>query len=112
MDEKQETITGNGAKMREALSKFCAYSAVVLNTGMFNRVHLEALLNMAKAALAEPARNCDVGTEEEQAQRFNDFCRIGEKSYCSDCPLWDSGTIGHYCELRWAQMPYEEGGKQ
>lgn len=50
---------GDAAKQREALSKFCAYSAVVLNTGMFNRVHLEALLNMAKAALAAPPRNCD-----------------------------------------------------
>lgn len=50
---------GNAAKLREALSKFCAYSAVVLNAGMFNRVHLEALLSMANAALSAPPRNCD-----------------------------------------------------
>ena len=59
MTNTNETTASNAAKMREALSKFCAYSAVVLNTGMFNRVHLEALLNMAKAALASPPRNCD-----------------------------------------------------
>lgn len=59
-EQKWRRQCSNVAKLREALSKFCAYSAVVLNTGTFNRVHLEALLNMAKAALAAPARNCDV----------------------------------------------------
>lgn len=71
MNNTNETTTGNAAKLREALSKFCAYSAVVLNTGMFNRVHLEALLNIAKAALAAPPRNCDrfaTGDLERDAQ--------------------------------------------
>jgi len=63
---------GDAAKLREALSKFCAYSAVVLNTGMFNRVHLEALLNMAKAALAAPPRNCDrFATADEAFHAWN-----------------------------------------
>ena len=59
-EQKWRRECADMAKLREALSKFCAYSAEVLNTGTFNRVHLEALLNMAKAALAAPARNCDV----------------------------------------------------
>ena len=69
----------------------------------------------AKAALAEPVRNCDVGTAEEQEKRFHDFCRarhlprMEESRYCAyKCPL-EGDTC---CELQWAQMPYieKEGG--
>ena len=71
---------------------------------------------IADAALAAPARNCDVGTVKEQIERFNEFCnsewRDSGNANCGNCPLWDSGTIGHNCEIRWAQMPYEiEEGK-
>ena len=69
-EEKWRRQCSNVAKLREALSKFCDYSAVVLNTGTFNRVHLEALLNMAKAALAAPARNCDVLAREVLLNEF------------------------------------------
>lgn len=103
--------SANGAKMHEVLSKFCAYSAVVLNTGMFNRVHLEALLNMAKAALASPRRNCDVGTVEERAKRYHKFCR---GRMCETCPAFiaekDDLEDGS-CIIRWEDMPYEEGGE-
>lgn len=108
--KRELEAVGNAAKLREALSKFCAYSAVVLNTGMFNRVHLEALLNMAKAALAEPPRNCDVGTVMEQGKRFAAFCykNRNAESCCGDCPAFNKGTPrGAECELTWAQMPYE-----
>ena len=62
----------------------------------------------------KPRRNCDVGTAEEQAKRFYDFCdgymhKTGYES-CGTCPLWTSGAVGDDCELKWAQMPYEEGG--
>ena len=69
----------------------------------------------AKAALAAPPRNCDVGTAEEQEKRFHDFCRARHlprmevSSYCAyKCPL-EGDTC---CELQWAQMPYveKEGG--
>ena len=78
---------GDCAKLREALSKFCAYCAVVLNTGMFNRVHLEALLNMAKAALAAPARNCDrfnSGNAERDAEMAWDAITSGMDLQFSD----------------------------
>ena len=58
--------------------------------------------------LGNTPRNCDVGTVEEQAERFDYFCynhRSREKG-CGDCPLLDGGP----CELAWTQMPYEEGG--
>ena len=60
----------------------------------------------AKAALAEPARNCDVGTAEEQLKRFKDFCRIISKDEtCDGCPL-----LPQCSTLKLAQMPYKKGG--
>ena len=108
------TKVGDSAKLRDALSKFCAYSAVVLNTGMFNRVHLEALLNMAKAALAASARECDVGTPAEQTARFAEFCeshRHSDMPKCAGCPLEDIPD-GTGCSQAWGQMPHveKEGG--
>lgn len=63
----------------------------------------------AKFALAAPPRNCDVGTAEEQAQRFDAHCR--KYMGCRACPLRDAdGSVSKDCELHWAQMPYTEGG--
>lgn len=70
-----------------------------------------------EAALAAPPRNCDVGTAEEQAQRFQDFCddsQVDEDytSICARCTLRRERN----CGLAWAQLPYEapaaqEGGE-
>ena len=73
-----------------------------------------------REALAAPPRNCDVGTAEKQAERFEDFClkHIGcaEETggrHCLCCPLVKaSEKITQKCELYWAQMPYEEGGAE
>ena len=67
---------------------------------------------LANEALSIPLRNCDVGTADEQAQRYDKFC---EGMDCVKCPvhaLWH-----HYfeicknrkvsCGLIWAQMPYD-----
>lgn len=63
----------------------------------------------ARAALAEPPRNCDIGTAEEQAKRMDAYCTsyrecIGGCWRCDNCPLCSI----HRCELAWAQMPYVE----
>ena len=66
----------------------------------------EKIRSEIKEALAEPLRNCDIGTVEEQAKRFDEFCynhRSREKG-CGDCPLLEGGPC---CELAWTQMPYE-----
>ena len=68
------------------------------------------LAEACDAALSTPLRNCDIGTVEEQAERFDEFCynhRSREKG-CGGCPILDCGVS--CCELAWAQMPYEEGG--
>jgi hypothetical protein len=86
--------------------------------------------DIARAALAESVRNYEVGTSDEQAERFKNFCRnhqfISSDSedgfppvyVCSNesCPLHDY-YITHgedNCELAWAQMPYveKEGGAE
>lgn len=63
-----------------------------------------------------PRRNCDVGTAEEQADRFGKLCgkHYNEEEQCNEkCPL-ASLPITHgfpRCQAYWAQTPYaEEGG--
>lgn len=74
--------------------------------------YLVEAVDIARAALAEPLRNCDVGTAEEQHKRFHEFCwsyrsmDMCGNSYCNTCPLQGNKS----CNLAWAQMPYEEGG--
>jgi hypothetical protein len=67
--------------------------------------------DMAKAALAEPLRNCDVGTADEQYKRFDKICFSGRTT--EDCPLFEktSPCCSPFCFARWSQMPYEEGTK-
>ena len=64
----------------------------------------------ARAALAAPARNCDMGTADEQSMRMNEFCDShghgfdGQKCYsCENCRFISIDR----CELAWAQLPYE-----
>ena len=124
---EKSSAVGNAAAMREALEKFNAVdlswlefpldgdSSTIYNSNkkeitipywrvaeLLNEV--KAAQDMAKAALSAPPRNCDVGTAEEQNNRFLKFC---ESLDCERyCPLFKAES----CELAWAQMPYEEGG--
>lgn len=63
-------------------------------------------------ALKKSLRNCDIGTVDEQEDRFERFCDankyVGDDgaNICSkDCPCYNYLD----CGVRWAQMPYEEG---
>lgn len=102
---------GNTAKLREALETILFTARECDAQYMANA--LEAIMESASAALAVPPRNCDVGTAEEQAVRFELFCnqyRVGGK-VCVDCPF--ANNRAEQCSMRWAQMPYEttkEGG--
>ena len=58
--------------------------------------------DIAKDALAEPVKNCEVGTAQEQFARCSKFCDIHDD--CSNCPVLEADS----CELAWAQMPYKE----
>ena len=101
----------NAAKLREALvlAKKAMIEKVVGSLDVpddFFQDEIQAI----EAALAEPPRNCDVGTAEEQAERFAEFCddEKGNRNHCRNCRLCNARD----CELAWAQMPYEEGGKR
>lgn len=55
-------------------------------------------------------RNCDVGTHEEQYERFHTFC-VEHSSRINDtcnrnCPCIDCFNQLQ-CICKWAQMPYE-----
>ena len=69
---------------------------------------IEELYSKTKAALAEPPRNCDVGTAEEQFEMWQAFCNQYDKD-CTGCPCRSPHTTP-YCFAKWGQMPYKEGG--
>jgi hypothetical protein len=73
----------------------------------------DTIRDKARAALAEPVKNCEVGTVGEQDERFSAFCNrhFDERGLCDKaCPCRDFNMIGGTCSIVWAQMPYEEGG--
>ena len=98
---------GNAAKIRWAFASIADYAkAAACHT---EDAHLLGYLNQiersAEDAISAPPRNCDVGTAEEQSERFIEFC--AGKDCGRTCPLSDD----YYsrCEFAWEQMPYEEG---
>lgn len=64
----------------------------------------------AANALERSLRNCDVGTVDEQLDRYGLFCQ-------NKCPVCENRHSCHICGERyrmkcmvaWAQMPYAEG---
>ena len=97
------------SKLREALSDACYAMFNFLKTQNGGYEEMAIALDKAKAALSEPIRNCDVGTAEEQAERFDAHCR--KHMGCLTCPLREKdGGVPKHCEFVWSQMPYEEGG--
>lgn len=95
----------NTKAMRDALE--CIDSiAKYLEAGTIRDVQhaYRNIQDHVRIALAKPPRNCDVGTAEEQADRFVEFCdeEKGNREHCRNCSLCNAQD----CELAWAQMPY------
>jgi hypothetical protein len=104
---------GNNAAMREALVRI---RDMMLNGG-FDGKRPAYIVNICDAALSAPPRNCDVGTAEEQAERFEAECK--RHDHCTPCPVhaaWGEFKEGKpkSCQLIWAQMPFApaEGGAE
>ena len=101
----------NMKAMREACANIAEYAkAAKCHTedahtlGFLDQIEL-----WAKAALAAPARNCDVGTAEEQEVRFRNYCwnhSSRDKNMECQCPIDVEGKAG--CKLEWSQLPYNE----
>lgn len=61
-----------------------------------------------RAYKSEP-RNCDVGTPQEQEERYVNFCHNYPK--CTRCPC--VGRVKYNkCEFVWLQMPYKKEGEE
>ena len=61
------------------------------------------------AALAEPVKNCEVGTPREQADRMRHFC-LYDQGGCGACSRRKDMTFRE-CIIDWEQMPYEANEK-
>jgi hypothetical protein len=93
------------SKAREALERSTTRLKGVADCYPEIRHLMQSQIEENDAALAEPLRNCDVGSLDEQITRFNAFCDSHMcRSSTNGCPLVDSRN----CRLAWAQMPYEE----
>ena len=81
-------------------------------------LHVKAATVMANLALVAPARNCDVGTADEQEKRWGCNCGHGIPR-CSKCAVYAEakklGLVKNIylmacdCKFIWAQMPNNEG---
>ncbi len=106
---------GNSAKLRDVCEQFLELleaPAGFEDCGMGIELNEEQVViwrNRFSDALAAQQRNCDVGSAEEQKERFEKFCEAQPTANCDGCHL----AMNYSCEFEWAQMPYEatrEGG--
>lgn len=105
----------DGNKLRDALRKarvFIDCSPLKKVEDDFGCIDRDEICAEIDAILAEPVKNCEVGTAEEQSRRFDKVCSFRFTGNCAGCqnPLDDSAANGvGDCALFWTQMPYEEG---
>ena len=102
-------------RLREACDNIAEYarSAMCHTPDTHVLGYLNQIEGWAKAALAEPVKNCEVGTVGQQDERFYAFCHrhYNEVGLCDKaCPCRDFNMTGGACSIVWVQMPYEEGG--
>lgn len=85
--------------IKEALLKV---SAIANFAGMVMSPEsaIEEIREILKPISAIHIRNCDVGTVDEQAERFMDFAHL----------CFQSEVVR--CAMNWVQMQYEEGGEK
>lgn len=102
-------------KWREALNKIAHYDESEYSMDDYNCADGHICADIARAALAAPVRNYEVGTVEDQYNRFTEFCRQHKR--CDDCQFTKLSNEGNItrsllkCCLLWSHEPYEEGGK-
>ena len=98
--------TGNVKAILDALNEIKDMIDEWRTNGEMEHWQYSKLFDIADAALAKPPRNCDVGTAEEQARRYEELCdshTCGSRCSGSNCPLYD-----YDCSpFASAQMPYE-----
>ena len=110
--DKEECSMGDAAAMSRGLQKAesLLHKIHYLNRTPELDAEITECIDEIDVAVKKPRRNCDVGTAEEQIDRMLAFC--GGKGKCTRCENHKIGTMFRECTLRWAQMPYEEGGEK
>lgn len=98
-------------KLREALAEILGIADHVQMRFEIPKLadqEISELKQIAKAALAEPVKNCEVGTPKQQAKRFLKFC-LGHQPKGGDCTCACPAFVGKDvdCHFSWAQMPHE-----
>ena len=68
---------------------------------------IPSILGRIDGILEAPKRNCDVGTAEEQAKRFKNYCKSKacKRNVCHSCGYEE--LFHHECFPIWSQLPYE-----
>lgn len=104
----------NIAAMREALLQVAlSCSACTHHNCKGCTRPFASFMPAVRKALALPLCNCDVGTADEQAERFHAFCdghSSGIGGMCDgNCPCIE-GVDGCHCLCKWQQLPYAEAG--
>ena len=108
--EGEDMEANNMAAMREAVGNalWCLNWMDENTDNQSIKDHLAKPIELLTSALATPARNCDVGTAEEQAARLRQYCldkdSLDCRHYCMQSPR------AFDCSMEWAQLPYEERG--
>lgn len=118
--EAERHRPGNAAAMREALMEIrdiCLRVGANISPTSKKYQSREcqtifACFRKTAAALAAPPRNCDVGTAEEQETRHCAWCHDHGVEGDNKVNCAHPDTSCDLCALRWAQMPYEEGGEE
>ncbi len=100
---------GNAAAMREALERITRMTDT--NPGHLSPIAiLTQIGEVAEAALAAPARNCDVIPADEWKRNFDRFCKRFE--HCHNCPIhgkWNfANGMKPSCIALWAVMTCEK----
>jgi hypothetical protein len=93
------------SKIREILLKADVLISIATFEDGVKMDEVNKIRSEIKAALAEPIRNYEVGTAEEQYYRHDEYCNM--KKECKKCYTDDALFACISCFARWSQMPYE-----
>lgn len=105
-------------KMHDALT-YVRHLLCHIGSSDSDPVKREAYELVCNTLASVSKRNCDIGTADEQYERWERFCQIlnsplNKDSSCFGCPVYDRLRSGSRasCELIWGNLPYEEDKKE
>lgn len=92
-------------KIKEAFNKIANISTFVAeNCGNADTAkYMNDIINIVQKAVSEPLKNCNVGTADEQYNRFV-YCCSSRKIPCRKS--YTHGCVE--CYAKWSQRPYEK----